>query len=63
MAADMTTRGFEAPQLRAEIVASALLGINLARALGWFPEMRAVPKEELVGLITDLLDADPNSRS
>jgi AcrR family transcriptional regulator len=61
MAADMTTRGFEAPQLRAEIVASALLGINLARALGWFPEMRAVPRDELVDLITDLLDPDPRS--
>ena len=63
MAADMTTRGLEASQLRAEIVASALLGINLARALGWFSELRAVPKDELVDLITDLLDADSHPKN
>ena len=56
VAADMSRRGVDRPQIRAEIVASALLGINLGRALGWFAELQTVPKDELVDLITALLD-------
>jgi AcrR family transcriptional regulator len=55
LAADLTRRGVVEPQLQAEIVASALLGINLARGLGWFEELRVTPKDELVESITALL--------
>ena len=61
VAADMTRRGVERPQIRAEVVASALLGINLGRALGWFAELQAVSKDELVELITTLLDGGSES--
>jgi AcrR family transcriptional regulator len=56
---DMTRRGLDRARLRAEIATSALLGINLGRALGWFPDLQNVPKDELVELITDLLDHRP----
>jgi AcrR family transcriptional regulator len=59
LTAEMTQRGSDRPQLRAEIAASALLGINLGRALGWFPQLNSVPKDELVELITELLDDRP----
>jgi AcrR family transcriptional regulator len=55
LTADMTRGGLDRPELRAELTTSALLGINLGRALGWFPELQRVPKDELVELITDLL--------
>jgi hypothetical protein len=56
MVAELSDRGVEDPHLRAEITAAALLGINLARALGWFDEIRSVPREQLVHLVTELLD-------
>jgi AcrR family transcriptional regulator len=56
---DMARRGLDRPQLRAEIATSALLGINLGRALGWFPELQSLPKDQLVELITNLLDPAP----
>jgi AcrR family transcriptional regulator len=56
VADDLTRRGVARPQLRAEIMASALLGINLARALGWFAQLQTASKQELVELITTLLD-------
>jgi len=56
LTADMTRRGLDRPELRAEIATSALLGINLGRALGWFPELHSSPKDDLVELITELLD-------
>jgi AcrR family transcriptional regulator len=56
MVADMNRRGSDRPDLRAEIVVSALIGINLGRALGWFDALRTVPKEELVELIGAMLD-------
>ena len=59
LTADMSRRGLDRAQLRAEIATSALLGINLGRALGWFPELQKVPKDELVELITELLDQKP----
>jgi AcrR family transcriptional regulator len=61
LTADLTQRGSDRAQLRAEIIASALLGINLGRGLGWFPQLQSVPKDELVELITALLDDNPKS--
>jgi hypothetical protein len=59
----MTRRGVEQPQIKAEIVVSALLGINLGRALGWFSTLHDVARTELVGLITNLLDGESGSES
>ncbi len=61
LVADMTRRGVTEPDIRAEIVASALLGIVLSRALGWFAQLHAVTREELVELITGLLDHEPDT--
>ncbi len=61
MAADLSRRGSERPGLRAEVVVSALMGVNLGRSLGWFDELKTVPREELVELITALLDSEPLS--
>jgi AcrR family transcriptional regulator len=58
MAANMTLHGIDGADLRSEVVASALIGILLGRALGWFDHLKAVPKEQLVDLITDLLSED-----
>jgi AcrR family transcriptional regulator len=57
VAADMTRRGVEEAQLRSEIIVSALFGINLGRALGWFEHLQTVPKERLVELIMEILNA------
>jgi hypothetical protein len=38
---------------------SALIGVNLGRALGWFDALRTVPKEELVELMGAILDRQP----
>ena len=58
MVGELNRRGSDRPRLRAEVVVSALVGINLGRALGWFDELDAVPQEELIDLITELLDTD-----
>ncbi len=42
-------------QLRAEITVAALLGVSLARGLGWFEEVRSASKDELVALVVDVL--------
>ncbi len=63
---DMTTRGVDRPDLRAQIASAAMLGISLSRSLGWFEEVRSVPKDELVALMAEALEeviADPGSRS
>jgi AcrR family transcriptional regulator len=57
LVANMRAQGVDRPQLRAEVAVSALLGINLGRSLGWFDEMRSVPRDELVALIVDALGA------
>jgi AcrR family transcriptional regulator len=62
LAADISKWGLDRAELRAEITASALLGINLARALGWFPHLQRAPKDELVELITTLLDQSCGGR-
>jgi AcrR family transcriptional regulator len=55
MVANMALRGIDGGDLRSEVVVSALIGISLGRALGWFDHLKAVPKEHLVDLITALL--------
>jgi AcrR family transcriptional regulator len=55
LADTMKAQGVDRTQLRAEVAVSALLGINLARSLGWFAEIRSVPRAELVDLIVDAL--------
>jgi AcrR family transcriptional regulator len=62
LVADMTRKGVDRPQLRAEILSSALLGLNLGRALGWFAELQTVSKDELVELTTILLDGERRRR-
>ena len=57
LVANMTAQGVDRPQLRAEVAVSALIGISLGRSLGWFDEIRSVPRDELVALIVDALGA------
>ena len=54
---DMARRGVTGSELRAEVAVAALVGISLARSLGWFEEIRSVPKEKLVTIITEALNA------
>ena len=54
--ANTSRRESDDPQLRSEIVASALIGVALGRALGWFDELRTVPRERLVDLVTEILE-------
>jgi AcrR family transcriptional regulator len=55
LVAGMVDRQVDRPELRAEITVGALLGISLARALGWFSEIQTVPKDELATLIAESL--------
>ena len=57
LVASMTEEGVERAQLRAEIAVSALVGITLGRSLGWFEELRSIPKDELVALLAHALGA------
>jgi AcrR family transcriptional regulator len=54
--ADASGRAVDEAQLRSEIVAAALIGVSLGRALGWFDALTAAPKARLVELMTTLLD-------
>jgi AcrR family transcriptional regulator len=56
MVANMSRRGIDQAQLRSEIVVSALVGVTLGRALGWFDELAGIPKARLIEMATDLLD-------
>ena len=56
MAADLAGRAVDEAQLHSEVVVSALIGISLGRALGWFEDLKAVPKDHLVPMVTQLLD-------
>ena len=56
MVSELTSRAPDEARLQSELVVSALIGISLGRALGWFDELMAVPKEHLVDLVIDLLD-------
>lgn len=55
LAVDMAEHQVDRPQLRAQVAVSALLGISLARSLGWFGEIGSVPKDELTSLIAEAL--------
>ena len=55
--ANMKAQGVDRPELRAQVAVSALIGISLGRSLGWFEEIRSVPRDELVALIDDALGA------
>ena len=55
LVADMIHHDVDRPELRAQVAVSALLGISLARSLGWFSEMRSVPKDQLASLIAEAL--------
>jgi AcrR family transcriptional regulator len=57
LTANITAQSVDRPELRAQIAISALLGIVLGRSLEWFDEIRSTPREELVALIVDSLDA------
>jgi AcrR family transcriptional regulator len=57
LAATMTAQGADRPQLRAQVAVSALQGIILGRSLGWFDEIRSVPRDDLVALIVDVFGA------
>jgi AcrR family transcriptional regulator len=62
---EMAAHQVDRPELRAEIAVAALLGISLARSLGWFGEIGSVPKDELTSLIAealhDLISGAPDS--
>jgi AcrR family transcriptional regulator len=55
LVAEMVDHEVDRPELRAEIAVSALLGVSLARSLGWFSQIGSVPKDELVNLIAETL--------
>ena len=52
---EVTSRAADEARLQSELVVSALIGISLARALGWFDDLTAVPREHLVDLVIHLL--------
>lgn len=57
VAEGLKQRGVEGSDLHAEIVIAALIGVSLGRTLGWFDHLKAVPREQFVSLITELLSA------
>jgi AcrR family transcriptional regulator len=56
LAETMVSGGIGNAQLRAEVAVSALLGISLGRSLSWFEEIAGAPREELVALVSTVLD-------
>ena len=63
MVEDLSGRAVDEGQLHAEVVVSALIGISLGRALGWFEDLKAVPKERLVHEVTGLLDPPADTKA
>jgi AcrR family transcriptional regulator len=55
---DLAAHGFDQARLQGEIMVAALIGVSLGRSLGWFEELRTVPKEELVNRLTELFDTN-----
>jgi len=45
--------GLDRPTLRAQASVAAVIGVGLARALGWFDELGAAEPDDLAGLVTD----------
>jgi AcrR family transcriptional regulator len=62
MAADMAQRGADRPELRAAVAVAAVMGVNLGRALGWFDDLRTVPRDELVELVAAMIDGGAPDR-
>jgi AcrR family transcriptional regulator len=58
----LRTAGVDQPELRAEIVVAATMGILAVRAGSSLPELAALPRDELVPLIAELLDRLLESR-
>jgi AcrR family transcriptional regulator len=54
--ADASRRAVDEVQLRAEVLAAALIGVTLGRALGWFEVLAASPRERVVEMVAALLD-------
>jgi len=46
-------------RLRAEVAASALIGVALARRLRWFEEVQHVDRDDLVALISQIIRTEP----
>jgi hypothetical protein len=40
----------------AAVIVAAVMGVNLGRALGWFDDLKTVPREELAELIAAMID-------
>lgn len=53
---DMIEHGVDRPELRAQVAVAAMLGISLSCSLGWFDEVRTVPRDELVTLMVQALN-------
>jgi AcrR family transcriptional regulator len=58
----LRTAGIEQPELRAEIVVAAMMGILAVRSGSSLPELAAMPRDELAPLIAELLDRLLESR-
>ncbi|BBA99529.1 putative TetR family transcriptional regulator [Actinacidiphila reveromycinica] len=57
LADDIAGQHLDRPRLRAEVAVAALYGISLGRSLGWFEEIRSVPRADLLALVTEALTA------
>jgi len=57
VAAGYGAAGLDRPVLRAEVAVAALLGVGLARSLGWFDELGAADPAEVADLVTGALAA------
>ena len=55
VAAGYREAGLDRPTLRAQTAVAAVIGVGLARALGWFDELRDADPDDLAGLVTDAL--------
>ena len=55
VAAQCAADGADRPTLRAQAAVAALLGVGLARSLGWFDELGAADPEELAAVVLDTL--------
>ena len=55
LAATLTRRGVDRPQLHAEVAVAALVGVLLSRALGSFDAVASVERAELVELLTRMI--------
>ena len=60
VAAELGRQGVGRPRLAAEVAVAALMGVNLGRALGWFDELAAVPRDELLALLGQLVRPGPD---